>query len=109
MVLVGYFLARCWSGEKRTGPPIMLGKRNWGDVWQLFYSHLGDGRDFIVFRNSLQNTRDTFDSFVDNGREGWKRPLNDLEQSIFDQWRARDCAELWAKVRPYADLSSGSC
>lgn len=102
MVLVGYFLARCWSGQRRTGPPVVLGTSRWEDVYPLFYDRLGGGRDLRSFRNSLQNTRDAFDAHVDNGRRGWwQKSLGELEQAVFDEWQSRPCTELWTHVRRY--------
>jgi Swt1-like HEPN len=108
MVLVGYFLARCGSGEHRTGPPSVLRVKRWEDVYPLFHSRLGAGRDLRAFRNSLQNTRDAFDAYVDNGRRGWwQKALGELEQAVFDEWKSRDCGELWAQVSRYLDPHSG--
>jgi hypothetical protein len=101
MILVGYFLARCGSGEDHTEPPSALETSRWEDVYPMFYNYLGGGRTPVAFRNSLQNTRDDFDFYVDNGREGWDKPLSRREQVVFDKWRLRRCAELWAEVRSY--------
>ena len=101
MILVGYFLARCGSGNDHTEPPSVLGTSSWQDVYPIFYGILGGGRTPVAFRNSLKNTRDAFDFHVDNGRKGWDKPLIRTEQAIFDKWRSRSCAELWAQVRLY--------
>jgi hypothetical protein len=101
MILVGYFLARCGSGKGHTEPPSVLGTSRWEDVYPMFYDYLGGGRTPVAFRNSLQNTRDDFDFYVDNGREGWDKPLSRVEQAVFDKWQSRGCAELWAEVRSY--------
>ena len=101
MIVVGYFLARCGSGADHTGPPSVLKTSRWEDVYPMFYHHLGGGRTPAGFRNSLQNTRDDFDFYVENGREGWDKPLSRAEQAVFDKWQSRDCAELWAEVRSY--------
>jgi hypothetical protein len=101
MILVGYFLARCGSGEDHTEPPSVLETSHWEEVYPMFYNLLGGGRTLAAFRNSLQNTRDDFDFYVNNGREGWDKPLSRREQAVFDKWRARCCAELWAQVRLY--------
>ncbi len=101
MILVGYFLARCGSGKDRIEPPSVLGVSRWADVYPMFYGRLGGGRTPVAFRNSLQNTRDDFDFYVDNGREGWEKPLSRREQAVFDKWQSRGCAELWAEVQAY--------
>jgi hypothetical protein len=101
MVIVGYFLARCGSGRDRTEPPSVLGTSRWEDIYPMFYDCLGGGRTPVAFRNSLQNTRDDFDFYVDNGREGWDKALSQREQAVFDKWQLRSCAELWAAVRLY--------
>jgi hypothetical protein len=101
MILVGYFLSRCGSGENHTEPPLVLGTPRWEDVYPMFYERLGGGRNPVAFRNSLQNTRDDFDFYVDNGREGWDKPLSRREQVVFDKWQSRGCLELWAEVRSY--------
>jgi hypothetical protein len=106
LLLVGYFLARCWSGPKRTGPATALGVKKWKEVYRLFYDTLGEGREFGTFCNSLRNTRDTFDSFTDSGRVGWEKSLNGQEQSIFDEWSGRGPAELWAQVSRYIERSN---
>jgi len=101
MILVGYFLARCGSGEDRTEPPLVLETSRWEDVYPMFYDSLGGGRTPASFRNSLQNTRDDFDFHVDNGREGWDKLLSRREQALFEKWQSRGCAELWSEVRSY--------
>jgi hypothetical protein len=85
MILVGYFLARCGSGEDHTEPPLVLGTPRWENVYPMFYDRLGGGRTPVAFRNSLQNTRDDFDFRVGNGREGWDKPLSRREQAVFDK------------------------
>jgi hypothetical protein len=101
MILVGYFLARCGAGEDHAEPPRVLGTSRWEDVYPMFYNRLGGGRTPVAFRNSLQNTRDDFDFYVDNGREGWDKPLSRREQAVFNKWQSRSGAELWAEVRSY--------
>jgi hypothetical protein len=106
MILVGYFLARCGGGQNHTQPPSNLGVTSWEEVYQMFYDRLGAGRELGTFRNSLQNVRDAFDAYVDNGRRGWYKEgkpasLPWLHQKIFDRWRLRDDRQLWAAVQPY--------
>ena len=105
MLLVAYFLSRCGSGPKRTKPPAQLGVSSWDAVYPLFYDHLGEGRTYRAFRNSLQTTRDVFDHHVDNGRIGFRKPLGNSEQTMLDKWQGSDCADLWDEVRPYFNPS----
>jgi hypothetical protein len=106
MILVGYFLARCGAGRHRTQPPSDLGVTNWEEAYSMFYDRLGLGRELRAFRNSLQNVRDAFDAYVQNGRRGWYKDgkpasLPWLHQKIFDRWRLQDDGQLWTAVQPY--------
>jgi hypothetical protein len=72
----------------------------------MFYNRLGAGRELHTFQTSLQNVRDAFDAYVDNGRKGWYKdgkpaPLPWLHQKVFDKWRLRDDREFWKEVQPY--------
>jgi predicted HNH restriction endonuclease len=81
----------------------------------MFYRKLGDGRTFAVFRNSMKNVRDYFDSHINSGRVGWRakgseggenrppRPLSKQTKDVIDAWKSRSDEELWEAVRQYAD------
>lgn len=91
LVLVGYYLSRFTS--KETGkPPRLLNCDTWNQAYEMFFEQLNAGRDRDAFKNSLKNTRDHFDSYFDNGREGWKdatgapRSLSQISQSIYDDF-----------------------
>ena len=70
-IQVGYFLSR--FGKKK--PPEAFKGRSWKDVYHLFFNRLGDGRSLSSFEHSLKNTRDGFDGYFNNGREGWKSQM----------------------------------
>ena len=61
---------------------------------------MGDGRTHSQFCNSLENTRDEFDSLFDNGRVGWKdrdgkqRTLGKKSKVVHDKWSSRSDEEL---------------
>lgn len=38
-----------------------------------------------VKKHTLRNLRDTFDSYTDSPREGWKKPLNPVQQEVFEK------------------------
>ena len=68
----------------------------------MFYDRLGGGRGLRTFRYTLRLTRDSFDAYVDNRRQGWwQNPLTRLEQAVFDKWRLRDDQEIWKEVQSY--------
>jgi hypothetical protein len=106
MILVGYFLARCGVGEDHTLPPAALGTTSWEKAYSMFYDRIGGGREPSTFQRSLQNVRDAFDAYVDNGRRGWYKdgkpaPLPWSHQKIFDRWRLQDNQALWKVVQSY--------
>jgi hypothetical protein len=106
MILVGYFLARCGAGEEHTLPPAVLGTTSWEKAYSMFHNRLGGGREPNTFQHSLQNIRDAFDAYIDNGRRGWYKdgkpaPLPWSHQKIFDKWRLRDDRELWKEAQTY--------
>ena len=76
-IQVGYYLSR-FSNRK---PPLSSGVDKWKDVYDLFYDKLSNGRSIKFFGQAFKNTRDGFDGYFDNGREGWKSPDG---FSIFD-------------------------
>ena len=102
MIIASYYLARC--GERTSngpaGPPAALGVATWKEAYDVFYNAMGDGRKDEQFRNSMKNTRDTFDPLFDNGRIGWKdkdgrqRPLGNRFKDVHEEWRDRSDKEL---------------
>jgi 5-methylcytosine-specific restriction protein A len=118
MTLVAYFLSRCGApreGKRVPAPPAALGVETWSRAYAMFYGKLGAGRTWTVFRNSLKNARDDFDSHTPSGRVGWRekgsegasdrppRPLPLLKQRLIDHWESRSDEELWNAVKPFAD------
>lgn len=115
LVLVGYFLSRCGDQATSPGtvrPPQVLGTSEWKKAYAIFYRELRDGRSLRSFSNTLKNSRDAFDAWLDSGRVGWRtadqakepRPLGTTEQVVFDEWTDKSESELWLKVRTFADL-----
>ena len=68
LIQVGYFLSR--FGKKQ--PPAVFEGKKWKEVYHLFFRKLADGRGLASFEHSLKNTRDGFDGYFENDREGWK-------------------------------------
>ncbi len=99
MITASYYLARC--GEHRSngpaGPPVALRATTWNAAYDVFYDALGDGRTPSQFRNSMKNTRDTFDPLFPNGRIGWKdrdgrqRSLSNRFKDVVEEWG--DCSD----------------
>lgn len=98
MLVAGYYLSRC--GSKSTtgqadGPPSALEVSTWNAAYDFFYDAMGDGRSPSQFRNSLKNTRDTFDHLFSNGRTGWidqdgKRPsIRNSFARTHEEWKGR--------------------
>ena len=91
MLLAGYYLCRC---TVQTHPPAALNVETWKEAYNLFFDTMGDGRTPERFRNSLKNTRDTFDVFFDNGRTGWVDDVSPGFQRVHDEWIDRTDREL---------------
>ena len=99
MITASYYLARCgeYTSNGPAGPPVALGVATWKAAYDVFYDALGDGRTPSQFRNSMKNTRDTFDTLFENGRIGWKNkdgqqsPLSNRFKDVDEEWR--DCSE----------------
>ena len=109
LVLTGYFLSRCTvkvSGH-RPRPPACLASKTWSDAYDLFYPELGAGRTKLQFRNTLRNTRDTFDPLFENGRRGWHddtsrmSKLSERDQTMHDDWKAKPDDALRSAVLPF--------
>ena len=104
-IQVGYYLSR-FSNRK---PPLSSGVDKWKDVYDLFYDKLSNGRSIKSFRASLQNTRDGFDGYFDNGREGWKSPdgspslITGVDKQVFDEWAQLSEAQIFESIK---DLTS---
>jgi len=114
MVLAGYFLSRGTIQNKETGelfPPVYLDTTKWEDAYLMFYRSLGAGRTWPQFHHSLKNTRDSFDSHLNSGRVGWRKPsvngqkirepqnLSKRELKILEKWKNASDNELWDAVR----------
>lgn len=106
MMVASYWLSRC-GDVTRPGParpPSILGVRSWKQAYDLFFELMADGRGGDQFRNSMKNTRDTFDVLHDNGRVGWVDKIDhggSLSQSflrIHEEWKDRPDEELTALV-----------
>ncbi|MBS0960224.1 HNH endonuclease [Acetobacter thailandicus] len=103
LVLVGYYLSR--FTQRETGkPPQFLHCDTWQQAYDIFYEQLNGGRDRDAFKNSLKNTRDHFDAYFDNGREGWKdatgtpRGLSQISQSIYSDFSHKSENEIHSLI-----------
>lgn len=52
-----------------------------------------------INRNSVRNMRDAYDSYTGSHREGWKKPLNDIQQHVFDKMEVKSKNEVLQNVR----------
>ena len=68
---MGYFLSKYIIDDDSLS---LLNVDKWTNAYDLFYPLLGGGRDYDTFEHSLKNTRDKFDSHIDNTRRGWHKP-----------------------------------
>ena len=102
MLIVGYYLARCGkpASNKKWSPPAALGAKSWKEAYNFFYEAVGDDRTPLQFRNSIRNTRDTFDILLDNDGVGWKdkdghQPkLSARLEQVHEHWKNRSDKEL---------------
>ena len=100
-IQVGYYLSR--FGNKK--PPLSSGVDKWKEVYDLFFNKLSNGRSIKSFRASLQNTRDGFDGYFDNGREGWKSsdaspsPLTGVDKVVFDEYAELNEEQIFTKIQ----------
>ena len=101
-IQVGYFLSR--FGKKK--PPEAFKGSSWKEVYHLFFNKLGDGRSLSSFEHSLKNTRDGFDGYFNNGREGWKSsdgtpsPLTGVDKEVFDEYAVLNEEQIYQRVKP---------
>lgn len=99
---VAYFLARC-GGIGNGGAPPQLGVTTWKESYELFWRKLNQGRTIEQFRNSLKNSRDSFDSHITGGRIGWRddspdrdpQKLPSLALEVWADWSGRSDDELF--------------
>lgn len=106
LACAGYFLSR--RGVQ--APPPELETASWSTAYAMFYGSLAAGRSLVVFHNTLKQTRDQFDSYLENRRRGWfvdgqPKPLPDLDRRVFDYWQQRTDVDLWEEVAPWAALA----
>lgn len=100
-IQVGYYLSR--FGNKK--PPITSGTKKWKDVYDLFFNKLNNGRSIKSFRASLQNTRDGFDGYFDNEREGWKSddgapsPITGIDKVVFDEYAELNEEQIFGEIK----------
>jgi 5-methylcytosine-specific restriction endonuclease McrBC GTP-binding regulatory subunit McrB len=107
-IQVGYYLSR--FGKRK--PPLSSGVHKWKDVYDLFYNKLSNGRTEKSFRASLQNTRDGFDGYFDNGREGWKSsdgspsPITGVDKEVFDEYSDLSEQQIFERIERYISFDS---
>ena len=106
-IIVGYFLSRFGeefdekSGKMKSMPPTELNTKKWDEAYDFFFLKLGNGSDLATFRNSLRNTRDEFDYFLDEvtTRVGHKKKnLPPLRESVLNELNGKTRAEIWSYV-----------
>jgi hypothetical protein len=71
------------------------------EAYDFFFLKLGNGRDLATFCNSLRNTRDEFDYFLDEvtTRVGHKKKnLPPLRESVLNEMNGKTRAEIWSYV-----------
>ena len=103
LIQVGYFLSR--FGKKQ--PPAVFEGKKWKEVYHLFFRKLSDGRGLASFEHSLKNTRDGFDGYFENDREGWKSsegtpaPLTGIDKEVFEEYRDLSEKEIFGRIKAY--------
>ncbi len=111
LVVVGYFLSRFGeefdekAGKMKSMPPTELNVSTWEEAYELFFLKLGNGRNLSTFCNSLSNTRDEFDYFLDEvtTRVGHKKKkLPPLRESVLNETNGKTRAEIWSYVGRFA-------
>jgi len=65
---VAWYLSKYGKSQ----PPVGLGVQKWKEAIALFYPRFGEGKTAVGFYNSLKNSRDRFDSWVNDTRVGWR-------------------------------------
>ena len=88
MITVGYFFSKYIEDDSLS----LLNVDKWKDAYKLFYNKLGDGRKYRQFERSLKNSRDAFDSHIENSRRGWfeldrktPKPLTGKTLEVFEE------------------------
>ena len=105
MIVVGYFLSKYIIDDDSLS---LLNVDKWTNAYDLFYPLLGDGRDYDTFEHSLKNTRDKFDSHIDNTRRGWHKqdkvtpvPLTGNFLEIYTEYSEHSYQDLLNIVKTY--------
>lgn len=109
LIEVGYFLSRFTDSvnSRIPLPPVELCVPSWGGAYDLFYPKLHAGRKPEQFRNSLKNSRDEFDGYFQNGREGWKesdgtpQKLTQKAHEVFNRFESLGRADIWQRIQQY--------
>jgi hypothetical protein len=112
LIEVGYFLSRFTEPGKGTQslPPEELSVCSWEAAYDLFHPTLSAGRQLLQHRNTLKNSRDEFDGYFDNGREGWKesdgtpKKLNQLPHQIYEENYDQNREQIWARISKQLDI-----
>jgi len=112
LIEVGYFLSRFTEPGKGTQslPPKELSVFSWETAYDLFHPALSAGRQLLQHRNTLKNSRDEFDGYFDNGREGWKetdgspKKLNQLPHQIYAENSAQTREQIWDRISKQLDI-----
>lgn len=104
LIQVGYFLSRFGFDD----PPVKLNTDKWKDAYRSFYDSLNNGRGVLEFENSLKNSRDEFDGYFSNNREGWKdglepTKLSNIAKEVFDEFSNKDENFIWSKIKSYSN------
>ena len=102
MKIVSYYLARCGVRPSNgpTRPPAALYASTWKDAYDTFFDAMADGRTPSQFRNSMKNSRDTFDILFENGRIGWigrdqqEPSISTGFETIHEEWKTRSDEDL---------------
>lgn len=110
LIQVGYYLSRFGLED----PPVKLKTDKWKEAYRLFYDSLNNGRGVLEFENSLKNSRDEFDGYFSNNREGWKdgdKPtkLSSVAQEVYNDFSNKDENFIWSIINAYSneELSIG--
>ena len=104
LIQVGYYLSRFGLED----PPVKLKTDKWKEAYRLFYDSLNNGRGVLEFENSLKNSRDQFDRYFSNNREGWKdgdKPtkLSSIAQEVYNDFSNKDENFIWLIINEYSN------
>lgn len=104
LIQVGYYLSRFGLED----PPVRLNTDKWKEAYRLFYDSLNNGRGVLEFENSLKNSRDEFDGYFSNNREGWKdgdKPtkLSSVAQEVYNDFSNKDENFIWLIINAYSN------